>query len=73
MWLIYDSIIMTLPLALILSSKWNKSKENEKKMLNKEASIQTLHVWQLLLYIHWVVTQNFIELMKNIVFSSWID
>ena len=36
-----DSMILTLPLTLTLSSKWkNKSKENKKEILNKKASVQ---------------------------------
>jgi len=34
----YDSIILTLPPTLTLSSKWkNKSKENKKEILNKKS------------------------------------
>jgi len=34
-----DSVIITLPLTLTLSSKWkNKSKENKKEILNEEDS-----------------------------------
>ena len=38
-----DSMIVMSLLILILSSKWkNKSKENKKEILNKEASVQVL-------------------------------